>query len=268
MRFMYFFDDKIKPHVMRGKKYCNPSETGIYPGGISCIRQHDVNLYFYTKEATTIAIDSGHLNFGGMEQQFQKINIDPNDIKHVFLTHADVDHCGGVDVSGRSIFPNGKLYIGREEKQYLRRDIYRMKRLGVKIYNCVNLGDKYEPVDDRDSFQINKISVEAVHIPGHTVGHMCYIVDGSVIFTGDCLAVNESGGYSFFDFFTQFPEKNKESLQKLQEIVKAYNIQYVCTGHSGIRKYDDSIFAHITESAYFSKKCPFDPNAPYDAFRP
>lgn len=39
---------------MRGKKYCNSAETGNYPCGISCIRQHDVNLWFYTKNNTTI----------------------------------------------------------------------------------------------------------------------------------------------------------------------------------------------------------------------
>ncbi len=39
MKFMYFFDDKIKRHIMKGKKYCNPAETGNYECGISCIRQ-------------------------------------------------------------------------------------------------------------------------------------------------------------------------------------------------------------------------------------
>ncbi len=54
MNFMYFFDNHIKRYIMRGKKYCNPAETGNYPCGISCIRQHDVNLWFYTKNNTTI----------------------------------------------------------------------------------------------------------------------------------------------------------------------------------------------------------------------
>ena len=41
--------------------------------------------------------------------------------------------------------------------------------------------------------------------------------------------------YSFFDFFTQYPDMNKKSLIKLKNIVKDSNVRYVCTGHSGIR---------------------------------
>ena len=36
---------------MKDKKYCNPAETGKYECGISCIRQNDVNLWFYTKNS-------------------------------------------------------------------------------------------------------------------------------------------------------------------------------------------------------------------------
>ena len=77
----------------------------------------------------------------------------------------------------------------------------------------------------------------------------CYIVDDTVLFSGDCLAVNEQGGYSFFDFFTQFPDMNKKSLLHLQKIVSTFQPRYICTGHSGIRKYSPDIFAHAHESA-------------------
>lgn len=72
MKFMYFYDNNIKCYTMKGKKYCNPAETGKYECGISCIRQNDVNLWFYTKNSITIAIDAGHLNFQGVAKNFQK----------------------------------------------------------------------------------------------------------------------------------------------------------------------------------------------------
>ena len=81
MNFMYFFDNHIKRYIMRGKKYCNPAETGNYPCGISCIRQHDVNLWFYTKNNTTIAIDAGHLNFPKTSESFIPLG------SHMFLLH-------------------------------------------------------------------------------------------------------------------------------------------------------------------------------------
>ena len=266
MKVMYFFDDKIKRHIMKGKKYCNPAETGNCECGISCIRQGDVNLWFYTKNNTTIAIDAGHLNFPKTSESFRKINIDPTRIPHVFITHADVDHCGGIDIKGSNIYPNAKIHIGKEETVYLNRQTYRMKKGNIKLYNCVALREGYETIDGDKLFDIDGIKIQAVHTPGHTLGHTCYIIDDTVLFSGDCLAVNEQGGYSFFDFFTQFPDMNKKSLLHLQKIVSTIQPRYVCTGHSGIRKYSPDIFAHAHESAQFSLKKPFDPYAPYDAF--
>lgn len=63
MKLLYFFDDKLKPITMRGKYYCKPEETGILAEGVSCIREYDVNMWFYTKNGKMIAFDSGHLNF-------------------------------------------------------------------------------------------------------------------------------------------------------------------------------------------------------------
>ncbi len=267
MKFMYFFDDKIKRHIMKGKKYCNPASTGKYESGVSCIRESDVNFWFYTKNETTIAFDSGHLNFQNLNQDFEKIGLNPDNIKHLFITHADVDHCGGIDKSGTNIFPKAQVYIGKGEIQYLTKSTYRMKKFGLKIKNCVSIKDGYYTIDGDETFNINGIKIQAIHTPGHTLGHTCYIVDDTIAFTGDCLAVNDDGGYSFFDFFTQFPEMNKKSLLRLKTLLNKIQPKYICTGHSGIRKYSEKTFAYIDKSAIFSKKKPFDAKAPYDAFR-
>ncbi len=34
MRLLYFFDDHIKKYIMKGKKYCNPTNTGIVGSSI------------------------------------------------------------------------------------------------------------------------------------------------------------------------------------------------------------------------------------------
>lgn len=266
MKFMYFFDDKIKRHIMKGKKYCNPAETGRYTAEISCIRQNDVNLWFYTKNGMTIAIDSGHLNFPGMSEAFQKVHIDPCKIRHLLITHADVDHCGGIDVCGTNIYPNAQVYLGKEEQPYLDRTVHRMKKFGLKIKNCVRIAEGYYTLENDEVFHIEGIKIQSLHTPGHTLGHTCYVIDDQVLFSGDCLAINSNGGYSFFDFFTQYPDLNKKSLLKLREQIQKISPEYICTGHSGIRKYSEHTFAHINESAQFSKKKPFDEKAPYDAF--
>ena len=233
---------------------------------MSCIRQNDVNLWFYTKNGTTIAVDSGHLNFPRVDNSFQQLGVVPQEIKHVFITHVDVDHCGGIDVCGTNIFPNAQMYFGKEEKAYLNGTLPRMTKLGVKLKNCVKFKEEYYAIDTDETFDIDGIKVQAIHTPGHTLGHCCYVFDDKVLFSGDCLAIDDNGGYSFFDLFTQYPDMNKKSLIKLRGLIHEIQPEYVCTGHSGIRKYSDSTFSHINESARYSRRKPFDDKAPYDAF--
>lgn len=259
---MYFFDCKLKPITMYGKRMLYPSDTGIYEEGISCIREDDVNLWFYTKNNKTIAIDSGHLVFKGIEKEFEKIGIDRNSIEHVLLTHADVDHVGGVDRTNKNyLYPNAQVYIGKGEENYFDGHVCRMIKLGLPLMNPARLRDGYKTLKDGDIFYLDDIKVEVVEVIGHTVGHVCYIIDDKILFSGDCLAVNENGGYSLFDFFTQNPSLNKKSLAKLRDKVLASDIKIVCTGHSGIRRDMKKIFAHIDESAVSKIGKPFDPTA-------
>jgi glyoxylase-like metal-dependent hydrolase (beta-lactamase superfamily II) len=267
MKLLYIFDDKIKPFTMTDKGICKPTETGIIGDGISSIRVYDVNLWLYTKNGVTIAFDTGHRNYPKIDRQFEKIHLDSGTVKHVFLTHLDTDHAGGIDVSGRNIFPNAQVYMGAQEKMYMTGEIHRAVRAGIKIKNCVHIADGYVPIYERTVFNINDIKVEALPTPGHTVGHTCYVVDNKVLVTGDCLAINETGGYAFFDFFTQDPARNKQSLQELRKAVLGRNIKYVCTGHSGIYPFTPAIFNHIDESAVFGKDRPFHKDGPRNPFR-
>ena len=262
MKLLYFFDEKIKPLTMRGKYYCKPADTSILDEGISCIREYDVNLWFYTKNGKAIAFDSGHLNYQYIDAEFKKIHINPQDVRHLFLTHLDVDHAGGIDISGRNIFPNAQVYMGADEEKYMTREV---RRKGI-FFNCVQIADGWIPIDGNQTFNIDGIKVEALAVPGHTVGHTVYVVDDKILISGDCLAINENGGYAFFDLFTQNPQKNKESLRKLKQVLEGRPLKYVCTGHSGMHPYSQTIFAHIDQSAVVCKKTPFHLDGDYDPF--
>jgi glyoxylase-like metal-dependent hydrolase (beta-lactamase superfamily II) len=262
MKFMYFFDNNLKRFVMYGKRMLHPQETGMYEAGISCIREDDVNIWFYTQKDVTIAVDAGHLNYKGIDKEFKKIGIDGKDIKHVLLTHSDVDHCGGVDKYAKNyIFPNAKVYIGKGEENYFGGAVCRMIKAGIPLKNPVRLRKGYRTVTDGETLDIDGIKVQVIDVPGHTIGHVCYIVDDKILFSGDSMAINAEGGYSLFDFFTQNPELNKKSLRRLKTIVENSPVEYVCTGHSGMHKYSDKIFAHIDKSAKSSFRKPFDSTA-------
>lgn len=119
MSIIEFFGHVIKPKKLKGTGVLNPEPTGIVNENISCIRQYDVNIWFYKKGDTLIAIDSGYIDFPDIQEEFDKININPEDVKAVFLTHADMDHAGGVADDGVNIFPNAKLYLQDYEEDML-----------------------------------------------------------------------------------------------------------------------------------------------------
>jgi len=262
MKFMYFFDNHLKRFTMYGKRMLHPAETGVYRSGVSALRQDEVNVWFYTKGDQVIAVDAGHLDYYGAKEAAASIGIDADSVRHVLLTHSDVDHCGGVDRNAKQkLFPNAELYLGKGEEVYFDGDFCRMIKAGIPLRNPVRL-DHYTTVRDGDVFRCGDIKVQVIEVPGHTAGHVCYLVDDKVLFSGDCLAVNSLGGYSLFDFFTQSPALNKKSLVRLKEIVEQSRVETVCTGHSGIWEYSPKIFAHIDESAKSSPGKPFDPTAP------
>lgn len=267
MKFIYFFDKNVKPFFMKGKMIANPTDTQIIDEKISCIREYDVNIWFYKKGETTIAFDAGHMDYGKIDEAFKAIQTDREAIKHIFLTHVDVDHAGGLDINSKKIFPNATIYLSRNEEIYLNDSHHRFRRLGMKIKNCVDIGKEYTLLHDMQVLEIEGIKIQAVHIAGHTLGHMCYLIDDEVLISGDCLAINEEGGYSFFDLFTQYPKINKNSLKYLKSLMEQKNLKMICTGHSGYTKEIEKAFKHIDKSAVASKRAPFDKRAPYDLFK-
>lgn len=128
------------------------------------------------------------------------------------------------------------------------------------------IAEGWIPIRGNTIFEIEGIKVEAIPVPGHTIGHSVYIVDDKILISGDCLAINETGGYAFFDFFTQNPSRNKESLCKLKRKLEGHKLLYVCTGHSGMHAYSEKIFAHIDKSAVFGKRAPFHKDGEYNPF--
>ena len=268
MKFIDFFAEHIKPYTIKGKRMLNPADTEIVSNGVSCIREYDVNMWFYSKGNTTIAIDSGYKNHPSINIEFKKINLDPSKISAVFFTHADIDHSGGMDKNSTIIFPNGRIYLGENEEIHLLNTIPRFGVGPIKINNSIEFNEGYQLLKDGETVKIGDIDIVAISTPGHTNGHMSYIVDNKILFTGDSIAINKTGGYCLFDFFNIDSQMNIKSLRKLKDIVKDKPIEMICTGHSGYCDDVEHAFKHIDEIAQASRKHPFDTDAPFDVFKP
>ena len=103
-------------------------------------------------------------------------------------------------------------------------------------------------------------------MPGHTLGHLCYLIDDELLFTGDSIALNKDGGWCFFDIFNYDSRMNIASLQALRKKLDLGKIRYLFTSHNGYTDDPRSAFRHIDTIPTMEKGCPFDETAPYDCF--
>ncbi|WP_425803036.1 MBL fold metallo-hydrolase [Desulfitobacterium sp. Sab5] len=141
----------------------------------------------------------------------------------LFLTHSDYDHSGGID-----LFPNAKIYLPKAEEQMITRITPRR----FWIYNWP-IKRKYEMVSDNDITNLGPTKVQAILTPGHTPGSTCYLINNSMLFTGDNLRLNNGKAQPFSALQNMDTKTQKESLKKLA-LLK--NVEILCTAHSGYSK--------------------------------
>ncbi|MDO4314344.1 MAG: MBL fold metallo-hydrolase [Oscillospiraceae bacterium] len=259
--------EKIMSRLYRGKEIFKPLNTGRIDERVSCVREFVANIFFYTKNGATIMIDAGY-NYGRLQEKMGWLGLDPGAIRHILITHQDTDHVGAVEADSDGLFRNATLYIGREEHRYLtgekrRRVIYGLYKLPmVKIENPKVL------LEDGQTFHIEDIKIECFLVPGHTWGHMAYLIDDAYLFTGDILWFGVDGGYSFLNMLAEDNRVALRSLAVLEEKLRARGLHpMVITGHTGWTDDFDFAFARRDRvcNAWVRQK-PHDPDAPYDAY--
>jgi hydroxyacylglutathione hydrolase len=233
MNIIDFFSMHVGPLMFRGKGFFHPCESGQLSSRVSCIREYDVNIFFYTKNGITIAIDSGYKNYNELAKELESLHIDSSDILALFLTHVDMDHGGGVDSRCTNFFLKSQIYLGEKEENYLTNTFCRKKIAFLKFRNSIRINHGYFLLKDGQIVNIGGIKVQAFLTPGHTLGHMSYLIDDELLFVGDALALNKQGGYCFFDFFNVDSRMNIKSLERLKKIAKEKQCKAVYTAHNG-----------------------------------
>ena len=262
------FQVKFMSFMFKGKEIFKPLNTGFIDERVSCIREYVANIYFYTKDGHTIMIDAGY-NYDRLAEKMQWLKINPKEIKEILVTHQDTDHVGAIEKGSDELFSDATIYIGKVENEYLEGHKHRKVFWGLTTLPQVVIDNQKVLIEDGQVFYIGNIKVEAILVPGHTWGHLVYLIDDSYLFTGDTIWFGADGGYAFLNTLAEDRKLQCQSLQRLKEILEKRKLQLkIITGHTGWT--DDFVFAfaHIDEICNSLRRKPkvHDPKAPFDGF--
>ncbi len=197
----------------------HPIDTGKITDNIYAVKTGTVNFFIYKKGGDSVCIDSGGYGLKAIRKELARLKIEPESISHIFLTHSDFDHAGGL-----ALFPDAQIYMSPEEAPLLDGT---KARSGL-WYNPP-IRRKYIPIHDNDTFQPDSIHVRAIATPGHTPGSMSFVVEGCSLFAGDIFRIRENR-IQASQRYNMDREAQRKSIQKL---AKLKNIRFACCAHSG-----------------------------------
>lgn len=208
-----------------------PVETGKIREGLFSLRTDFVNSYLVSIASDEyLAIDCG-LSAEETKAQIEALGIDPSQVKAVFLTHSDYDHMGGI-----ALFDEAEIYLPEKEIAMIDGTVDRAPFMEN------SLPVPYSVIKDGQTVEMNGISIRAITVEGHTAGSSAFLIEGSYLFTGDLLKINEGKGEVFIPAFNVDTETLEESLK----ILGAYdNVELVLTGHFGISDNPAELFKGI-----------------------
>ena len=195
-------------------------ETKEIVDNIFSVQDSYTNLFLIKDSTQYIAIDGGN-NLDVVSVELKKLNIDPNKIIAVLLTHTDKDHVAAI-----KLFKNAKIYLSKQEEQMIN---------GKKPRFFYFLGNKidtkeYSLIKDQQILNIGNIKIKGILTPGHTPGSMCYLINNKYLFTGDAISIKAGKIDKFNDLFNMDTETAIKSIEKIADISEA---KYIFTAHYG-----------------------------------
>ena len=252
--------------LFRGKAIFKPLNTGRIDEHVACIREWVANIFFYSKNGVIIMIDAGY-NYARLREKMGWLDIDPTSIQHILITHQDTDHVGALETDSEQLFKNATVYIGEIENRYLTGETRRKVFHGFYRLPMVKTNNKRVTLKDGQILNIGGIKIECILVPGHTWGHMVYLIDDQYLFTGDTIWFGADGGYSFISTLAEDNKLAVRSLEKLEANIRARKQPIsVITGHTGWTDDLDFVFVHREEICKPFTKHYTDPEAPFDGY--
>lgn len=204
--------------------------------GFGITNRFDCTVFLVKSDTGFILIDAG----SGLEEEkiiknIIKMGFSLKECRGILITHAHADHIGGI----KSLAKIGKapVYAWKESAHYIENGQIEKISLPVAIeaglYPKGYSIEKYEVnsiEEDGGKIEIDGLSIETIHTPGHCSGHCSYLLDtefGRTLFSGDCIFLG--GKISLQNIWDCNLQKYEKSIKKLAK----YRIDALIPSHFG-----------------------------------
>ncbi len=171
---------------------------------------------------TAILVDTGHPGQGQkIMDELGSLNVEPKDVRHILITHHDVDHIGNAAYLERAT--GAQVWAPQIDLPYI---LGQKPRPGIKRFAALlmraEIPAQVHPFPPENEMQGLKI----IPTPGHTPGHVCLLYK-DVLFAGD-LVVGLRGQLRLSPaLMTWDTALVKESARK----IAAFPFRWVCPAH-------------------------------------
>lgn len=124
---------------------------------------------------------------GQLMRTLAQAGINPASVDAVVMSHAHVDHCGGLVAKDGSLnFPNAQYYISQIDFDFWTDELNPVAASRDQARrNLLPVRDRIHFIKDEEEFLPG---ITALHTPGHSVGHMIFMINSGndqLCFTGD-----------------------------------------------------------------------------------
>ena len=158
--------------------------------------QQNTRVVACKKTGAAICIDPG------AESSELAAFIKDNDfnLQAIALTHAHLDHIGGVSAL-REVFPAAEIILHKDDEQLYYALPQQPLLMGIEPHQLKELGLDYEnpPLisrfwSDGEIYTVGELNFKVRHCPGHAPGHVVFVEKSErKIFGGDCLFAGSIG---------------------------------------------------------------------------
>ena len=121
---------------------------------------------------------------GKLLDTLRQANIDPAGVDAVVMSHAHIDHCGGlISADGKRNFPNAQYFIGEPDFAYWTDDSKIPSNYPARPHFLAQAQKNLLPVKDAVHFYKNEEQIlpgiTALSAPGHTVSHTIFMIESN-----------------------------------------------------------------------------------------